>query len=273
MLLDVDGTSVYINDGGEPYRSGAPVIFFIHGAAMDHTVWTLFARYWAKKGFNAVAVDLPGHGLSSGEPLPSIGDNAVFLQRLIDTHMPDADVYWVGHSMGSLIALECARLIGRSKALVMMGTAFPMMVGDPLLDSARANQHMAIDIVSLFGHSYGSQLGGNPVAGIHAQTLAERLMEQMDDDVMFTDLNACHQYDQGLEAAGSVACPSYLILAELDRMTPPRAARPLIEHLPNVTVTTLDDCGHMMMSEQPEKTHRALLASVEAAMDAGAAQA
>ncbi|MEM7259424.1 MAG: alpha/beta hydrolase [Pseudomonadota bacterium] len=273
MLLELDGQSVYVNTGGEAHSAGAPVICFIHGAAMDHTVWTLFARYWAKRGFNAMAVDLPGHGLSTGDPLPRIEENAQLLQRLVDTHIPDSSVYWVGHSMGSLIALECARIVNRSKALVMMGTAFPMAVGSPLLDSARANQHMAIDIVSLFGHSYGSQLGGNPVAGIHAQTLAERLMEQVDDDGMYTDLNACHQYDQGEATAARINCPSYLILAELDRMTPPRAARSLIDNLPAVTVHSLSDCGHMMMTEQPEQTHRALLASIEAAAGPELAQA
>ncbi len=174
--------------------------------------------------------------------------------------------------MGSLIALECAALVERSKALVMMGTAFPMKVGEPLLNSAKANEQMAIDIVSLFGHSFGSQLGGNPVAGIHTQTLAERLMEQAADDVMYTDLNACHTYDQGLDTAGRVNCAAFLILAELDRMTPPRAAQPLIDGLSGSHVIRLADCGHMMMTEKPEQTHLALLECIEAATAGGTAR-
>jgi pimeloyl-ACP methyl ester carboxylesterase len=258
MNWQTDHGSIFVYDGGERYRSGAPTLCFIHGAAMDHTVWTLFARYWAKNGYNVAAIDLPGHGLSDGTPLTTIVESAGLVTALIEQHLPPGDVCWVGHSMGSLIALECAAIAKQTSALVMMGTAFPMAVGSALLDSAKANEHLAIDIVSLFGHSYGSQLGGNPVAGIHAQTLAERLMEQAAEHVMYTDLNACNTYERGLEAAAAVQCPASLILGELDRMTPMRAAEALKNALTDVTVTTLPDCGHMMMTEKPEQTHQAL---------------
>jgi len=152
MIWQSETGKVAVYDGGEAHQEGAPVICFVHGAAMDHTVWTLFARYWAKRGFNVVAIDLPGHGGSEGKPFATIVDSSKFLVELIDNNLPSADVFWVGHSMGSLIALECAHLHERSKALVMMGTAFPMAVGDALLNSAKANEHLAIDIISLFGH-------------------------------------------------------------------------------------------------------------------------
>lgn len=270
MIWETNDCSMYVYDGGESHVTGAATICFIHGAAMDHTVWTLFARYWAKNGFNVAAVDLPGHGLTNGRPFSTIDESASFLCEAFETYSPQGDIYWVGHSMGSLIALECARAVRRSKALVLMGTAYPMRVGEALLESARANEHMAIDIISLFGHSYGSQLGGNPVAGIHAQFLAERLMEQAEEDAMYLDLNACHTYDRGLESAAEVACSCYFILGELDRMTPAGAAKSLVRGLPSDTeVITLPGCGHMMMTEQPEQTHRALCHSIESAAGAG----
>ena len=42
---------------------------FVHGAGMDHSVWPLQARHFAYRGWNALAVDLPGHGRSGGELL------------------------------------------------------------------------------------------------------------------------------------------------------------------------------------------------------------
>jgi pimeloyl-ACP methyl ester carboxylesterase len=46
-----------------------PLVVFLHGAALDHTVWALLARWFAHRGNAVLAPDLPGHGRSGGEPL------------------------------------------------------------------------------------------------------------------------------------------------------------------------------------------------------------
>ena len=46
-----------------------PSVIFIHGAGMDHTVWTLQTRFFAHHGRNVLALDLPGHGRSEGPAL------------------------------------------------------------------------------------------------------------------------------------------------------------------------------------------------------------
>jgi pimeloyl-ACP methyl ester carboxylesterase len=259
MRVAIDGLSVFANTGGEPHTPGAPTIVFIHGAAMDHTAWTLLARYWAKAGYNVAAIDLPGHGLSEGQPLTSIEQNAEFVAQLLTELDLLHDLVLVGHSMGSLIALECAAAISQTRVLAMLGTALPMAVSKPLLDAAQANDHSSIDMISLYGHSFGGQIGGNPIAGIHAQNFAERLMEQAAPGVMYTDLNACNEYQNGEATAQRVECTAGLILGELDLMTPARSGAALCELLPNGRVFTLPDCGHMMMTEKPEETHRALV--------------
>lgn len=134
-----------------------------------------------------------------------------------------------------------------------------MAVGQPLLDAAKANDHSSIDMISLFGHSFGSQLGGNPVAGIYIQNLAERLMEQAAEGVMYTDLNACNNYRGGLEAASALSCTVGLILGEDDQMTSPRAAGKFAQAFADAKIIQIKDCGHMMTTEKPELTHQALV--------------
>ncbi len=266
MKFEVDGLSVYGYSGGDSHREGAANIVFLHGAAMDHTVWTLFSRYWAKAGYNVLALDLPGHGLSEGQPLTTIEQNADFVATVVDQLSMTQTLHLVGHSMGSLIALECAAKLPGAASLVMMGTAFPMAVSQPLLDAAQRNDHSSVDMISLFGHSFGSQIGGNPVAGISVQNFAERLMEQAGKGVMYTGLNACHLYQSGEQAAATVQCPVGLILGELDAMTPPRAAAAMFEQFPQATREVIADCGHMMMTEKPEATHHALCRIIERAV-------
>ncbi|OED40637.1 hypothetical protein AB833_11235 [Chromatiales bacterium (ex Bugula neritina AB1)] len=258
MKIQVDGEALYGYMGGESHHSGAPNVVFLHGAAMDHVVWTLYSRYWAKAGYNVLALDLPGHGLSGGQPATTVEQYADTVTEVLAAQSMTEKLHLVGHSMGSLIALECAAKMPGTVCLAMMGTAFPMAVSQPLLDAAKANDHSSVDMISLFGHSFGSQLGGNPVAGISAQMLAERLMEQAGDGVMYAGLNACNLYQRGEQTAASVKCPVGLILGEHDSMTPPRAAAALYEHFPSASRQIIEDCGHMMMTEKPEATHRAL---------------
>ena len=57
---------------------------FIHGALHDHSVWTLLARWFANHGFGVLALDLPGHGRSSGPPQPSVEATADWLLALLN---------------------------------------------------------------------------------------------------------------------------------------------------------------------------------------------
>lgn len=258
MMVDVEGQPTYVYTGGEKHRPDAPGVVFIHGAAMDHTVWILYSRYWAKAGFNVLSIDLPGHGQSQGQPLGTIEQNAEFVSALLRQMNMTENLHLVGHSMGSLIALECAALIEGTVRLAMLGTAFPMSVGKPLLDAAHANDQSAVSMISMYGHSFGSQLGGNPVAGVFVPNLSERLMEQAGPGVMYSDLKACNTYEAAKVTAASLNCRTGLILGQFDAMTPPRAAASLVELLPDSKVWEIADSGHMMMLEKPELTHRAL---------------
>ena len=72
MEFQYDGHKVFSGTGRETYQPAQPSVVFIHGAGMDHTVWLVFERYFARHGYNVLALDLPGHGRSGGDPLPSI---------------------------------------------------------------------------------------------------------------------------------------------------------------------------------------------------------
>ena len=66
MRLEVDGRAVFAATGGARMRPGQPLVVFLHGAGMDHSVWALQSRWFAHHGFSVLAVDLPGHGGSAG---------------------------------------------------------------------------------------------------------------------------------------------------------------------------------------------------------------
>ena len=258
MEIKLNNHIAFAATGREEFNPGLPGIVFVHGAGLDHTVWTLFNRYFARHRFNSIAVDLPGHRRSGGKPLPSIEASARWLLEFIDT-LGIEKTALVGHSMGALVALEAAyQAQARISNVVLLGAAAPMAVADPLLNAARANDHSAVDMIMLYSHAYTSQLGGNPVAGINILNSNMRLLERSLENVLYADLKACNEYDNGIEAARNITAPVTLVLGEDDRMTPPALAADLINALTEVHVETLPDCGHMLLSEQPEAVHNIL---------------
>ncbi|MGR8920314.1 MAG: alpha/beta fold hydrolase [Gammaproteobacteria bacterium] len=257
MDFTIDGQGVYAAGSGA--GEGERLILLVHGAAMDHTVWTYHTRYFSHVGAAVAAVDLPGHGRSAGAPLESIEAMADWLAACLD-HFGAERAAVAGHSMGSLAALELAARAGaRVERLALLGCAVPMAVSDMLLDAARADKPVARDMMMLWGHGPQAVMGGNPIAGIVMLTSAMRLLERAAPGVLFTDLNACNAYAGGLDAAARVTAATRLVCGAEDRMTPNRAARELAGHIQDCRMDVIPACGHILMSEQPEHTHRCLV--------------
>ncbi len=101
----------------------------------------------------------------------------------------------VGHSLGSLAVLACAaRHAARVTKIAMLGPAVPMLVSDELLAAAKADDHVAFELINGWSFSAGKQLGGNAVPGMWMTGNALRLMERTRPGVLYTDLVACRSY-------------------------------------------------------------------------------
>jgi pimeloyl-ACP methyl ester carboxylesterase len=79
-----------------------------------------------------------------------------------------------------------------------------------------------------------------------------RLMERAGPGVIYTDLNACNEYIEGLEHAADIACPALLILGERDMLTPVRSAMKVVSALPNAEQVILKGSGHALLAEKPD---------------------
>ena len=258
MQLSVNGTDTFVATGGREFDASLPTIVLLHGAGFDHTTWALHSRWFAHHGFGVLAPDLPGHGRSPGAPLRTIAEMADWTSALLDA-AGVASAKLVGHSMGSLIALEtAARHPEKVTALSLIGTAATMTVGPDLLKAAEANDHSAIDMVSIWGLGYQAELGGSLAPGLWMHYGAERVLERCRPGVLFNDLSACNAYQNALAAAARVTVPATLILGERDMMTPARAGKALAAALPNSRTVVLSSAGHMMMVERPDELLAAL---------------
>jgi len=261
MQIEINGQTAYAYTGGKAFDTKLPCVVFIHGAQNDHSVWALQSRWFAHHGFAVLAVDLPGHGRSAGNPLPSIEDLADWIELLLEKlgAGDTANVSLVGHSMGSLTALECAfRHPARIARIAMIGTAVPMPVSDVLLGPAKDNEAKAIAMINGWSHSPRGTVGGNTVPGMWLLGASRRLMERQKPGVLHNDLAACNAYSHGMEAAASLSCPALIVSGNRDMMTHPKAAAKLAAAIRDVKSVSLDGAGHALMAEQPDAVLDAL---------------
>ena len=260
MNLNVNGRQAFAYTTAHALDPAKPTVAFVHGAGLDHSVFGLQSRYFGYHGRNVLAADLPAHGRSEGPPLATVGEMADWLVRLLDAAKLDRAAL-VGHSMGSLVALECAaRHPARVERIALLGIAYPMKVGEAFMDAARRNDHAAYDMETIWGHAPQSALGANPNPGMWMYGEALARLGRLAPGVLHNDLKACHEYAGGEAAVARLACPVLFVLGRRDQMTPAKAGAAFAQTVPNARLVQLDASGHSLMSEAPDATLDALIA-------------
>jgi pimeloyl-ACP methyl ester carboxylesterase len=266
MKTTVNGQSVYFYTGGKSDRdealrsaiaAGGPVVLFLHGAELDHSCWLLQSRWFGHHGFIVLAPDLPGHGKSGGEPLESIEDLADWARAFLDAlGVKAADI--VGHSMGSLIALEfIARHPERARRAALIGSAIPMPVAPALLEAARDDEPRAADMINAWSYGYG-QTGGSPMPGMWLLGMNKRLMARQPKGTFHRDLSACNAYARTIGELAGITAPTLFISGSQDKMTSPKLARMMQEKIPGARQTLIEGGGHALLAEYPDAVLDAL---------------
>ncbi|OYO29034.1 alpha/beta fold hydrolase [Janthinobacterium sp. PC23-8] len=255
MMYNVDNHAAWCYTGGKAFNPGQPTAVFIHGAQNDHSVWALQTRYFAHHGWNVLAVDLPGHGRSGGDAKTGVEQLARWVLAVLDA-AGVAQAMLVGHSMGSLIALEAAYLAPeRVSQLAMLGATYPMTVSPALLATSKNDEQAAIDMVNIWSHSSIAQKPSFPGPGFYAMGGARRLKQRIaainPDHVFHTDFYACNAYANGEVAAAAIACPTLFLFGARDMMTPPKSTKLLTSTIAHGKVVLVDS-GHELMAEQPD---------------------
>ncbi len=256
----------YAYTGGKAFDASLPTVVFIHGVLGDHSVWILQTRYLAHHGLNVLAVDLPGHGRSGGEAPRSVEEASQFVEALLDAAGVQRAAL-VGHSWGSLIALETAgRLKDRISHIALVGTAFPMKVSPALLESSLNQPLKAIEMINVFSRATlappPSALGpGTWVFGASTALSRRILASNPKVNVFHRGFVACDSYANGLQAMSDLSCPVLFVLGHQDQMTTPRAAQSLVNQARACGQThevVMVPMGHHQMTESPEETLHAL---------------
>lgn len=108
-------------------------VVLVHGAWHGAWCWATFQAELDRRGIPSLAVDLPGHGVST-EPLTGMHGDAAHVGTVLDSLAAagHGDVVLVGHSYGGAVVTEAA--VGRSDiAHLVYVTAFAIDAGESVM--------------------------------------------------------------------------------------------------------------------------------------------
>jgi pimeloyl-ACP methyl ester carboxylesterase len=226
-----------------------PTLVFIHGSGDSARAWTeLMARL---PEYHCVALDLPGHGAQIERPGPSAMGVADYADGVRATLMRQglSNVCLVGHSLGSAIALRLASdhpsLVSR---IVLVGSGARLRVLPALLDTAKNDPAEAKRQIG--------PLGFAPEHAAQAEDYA-RAQQPTAPGMLYRDLAACDVFDM-MSELGRVSQSALVVVGESDRLTPPKYATYLSDHLAHATLVTIANAGHYVQVEAPDALADAL---------------
>jgi pimeloyl-ACP methyl ester carboxylesterase len=260
--VEVDGTPANVIELG-----AGPPLLFVHGLSGCWQNWLENIPQFART-HRVIAVDLPGFGSS---PMPrgeiSIPGYARFLEGVCDALAIDAAAV-VGNSMGGYVAAELAiaspQRVERLMLVSAAGITAEYLHRDSVMAGARIVALIATGATA--HHEWWARRAGlRRVAlqlvvrhpGRLSAPLAHELMSGSGKPGFLPAMEAiiAHRISERLP---QIACPTFVVWGEDDRVIPVRDARRFGELIPNVRVEILPDTGHVPMLERPA-TFNALL--------------
>ena len=244
--------------------TGTPVVL-LHAFPLNRAMWEPQIRTLARR-VRVIAVDLRGHGESDPtDGAVTLADYADDVIGLLD-HLAVRTAVFTGLSMGgyTLFALY-RRYRERAKALVLADTKAQADTSEgragrlEMIRTAEAKGSAAIAEIMLPRLLSPETLSTNA-------SLVERvrsIMTSIPAGTIVADLRAMADRPDSVALLPEIACPTLVLVGELDQGTPPADARLMAERIPGARLVILPKAGHLSNLEQPEAFDRALLSFVE----------
>jgi len=244
--LDLNGERIYY--ALHRNRADGVPALLIHGAGENHLVWPIGLR--RLPGTIGYAIDLPGHGKSTGMGRSTIADYAAWAISFLDALHIEMAVF-IGHSLGGALAQQLALTHpNRTTALVLMATGAKLRVAPQLLDLAHNDFSAAVDLIAEW--EWGS------AAPAEIKELGKQQLLLNSPVVMLDDYRACDAFDVR-EQLKTIISPTLIIAGDADRMTPLKHATFMAEQIPGARLHVIPAAGHMVMLEAADAVTQAVI--------------
>jgi pimeloyl-ACP methyl ester carboxylesterase len=252
----VDGVRLHVRQEGP---ADAPVLVLIHGFSTSLQDWDQWAADLARD-YRVVRFDLPGHGLTAMDPTGdySVARTVSLLGGLLDAlNIQRAGL--IGNSLGGLVAWEYAAANpARVSKLVLLapgGFVRPGLAYGQIAEVPAAFRNMRTVLPEgmvrqTLGNLYADKSRLND-AVVHryyellrGPGVRQALVDRLED----------FKLEEPTARLQGLVTPTLLLWGEKDLMVPLDDGRKFSEALPNETLITYPDAGHLVMLEIPERS-------------------
>jgi pimeloyl-ACP methyl ester carboxylesterase len=224
-----------------------PPLVLVHGAGGTHLDWP--PDLLRLPDAHIIALDLPGHGRSTGAGYADTLAYARDVCALLDALKIERAII-AGHSMGGAIAQQIGiHMPERVAGLILVGTGSKLPV-EPTLPQ-RIIEDTDRTVEWLMDWSWGAN-----VPQVIKNRGRQRLLETP-PQVLQSDYIACQNFDvrDNLER---IAAPTLVLGAADDRMVKLKFSVTLGERIPNATLVIIEGAGHMFPLEKSREVARAV---------------
>ncbi len=242
--LNVNGRTLHYTETG----AGSPTLVLVHGAGGTWGTWTRQLEGLADVA-RIIALDLPGHGASSGDGCRAVADYAAVVQGFLGA-LGAGPVALGGHSMGGAItqtvALAAPDLL---RGIVLVGTGAKLRVFPKLFEVMEKDYAEGVAFISGFAWS--------PASSLALTEGGRRAMLETRAAVTLGDFRGCDGFDV-MARLGQIRLPALVVVGEDDQLTPSKYAEFLAGTIPGARLVRIPRAGHYVMLEQPDETNRAI---------------
>lgn len=285
MFIQLNNHKAHIYNKN-PIDSSKKSIVFIPGAGMDHRTLSMFKLSKIESEYNLIAIDLPGHGYTSGPLFSDVEEHSGFCLEVFEKMELNNPII-IGHSWGGLIALDLSSKFN-GEMTICMNIAYPFLVGEMLLDFAKGNLDQAVEFLTKYGvykfpdveiktqgfgvkgsGFYGRSKGqikspygtkvveADPEREIKLYPL-KRLFNQTQKEISSIDLKSCNKFRLDSNQIANLSNVKY-IFCDKDKLARYNPENEILDKLElDVDIFMLNEAGHFPFYEDPDQLEEVL---------------
>jgi len=239
--------------GRWPLDPEKSTLFFIHGAGGSSLFWKEQIDDFTSRA-NTLAIDLPGHGRSSGEGMATVEDYAQAVANFIkNVHVPNP--IFCGVSLGGAIVQQLLLdYQDLAKAGILISTGSRLRVAPVIFETIDKNFSDYVDMICKLAAS--KKTDPSLVIPFKEDTARGK------PEVTHGDFRACNRFDV-TEHLASIEVPVLVVTAEDDKLTPPKFGEFLVKSIKDASLAHITDAGHIVPMENPKEVNHAIISFLD----------
>ena len=249
ILQALEKAGIGFEAGFKNFKANRPTLLMIHGAGGSAQAWRTQVHL-LKSSINTLAIDLPGHGKTTGSAKNTIDGYAQWLMETLETFFPEPP-FLMGHSMGGAIVQETAfKSPALMKGIILAATGPRLGVAPAFLDGLLNNFDNIIDAIMAYAYA----------PGVNQRLVTEGagLMREAGSAIVHGDFTACNRFDMQ-DRIAQITLPALILCGEKDQLTPPSLSEKLKTAIEGSRCDIIPSAGHMVMIESPEAFNQSVL--------------